>query len=109
MGSSSSNFTESSVRAFCDEIIHEYNVAEGEWTEIKTELLKKSITLGTAAIVGGAFQTAVAPIGIAGTGLSHIVQFIGKKKAFRKKTPMSVFVDLRAKSEFKSSMINTVV
>jgi hypothetical protein len=106
VGSSSSNFTESSIRAFCDEVSHEYNVAEGEWVDIKTSLLKHSITLGTTAIVGGAFQTAVAPIGIVGTGISHVAQFMGKKKAFRKKTPMSVFLDIKSHGDMNRTISN---
>jgi hypothetical protein len=60
-------------------------------------LLKWAVpTIGTA-LVTGIFSPVIAASGLAVAGLGEIIQAEMKRREFRKKVPMSVFIDLERK------------
>jgi hypothetical protein len=94
----------SKSRDFSDELNQAYNEAEAEWQKIDKDLLKwlgRSIAMGVGggglgAVVNGTLGLAVA----AGFGIKAVTELLGAKmdrRAFRKKVPMSVLIDLKQK------------
>ena len=106
--SEKNQFSDSDIRTFCDEIIHQHKIAAAEWDSIKRSLTTQLLTATTASIIGGALKPDFAPLGIAATGLTQGIKFLGKRKDYRKKIPMSVFVDLEERNK-SHSMIGNVV
>jgi hypothetical protein len=94
--------SQSFARDFRDELTQTYNEAQADWRAIDSDLLKWSIPKMAGGLVGG-LATALATgkmaldlpaAGIAIAGVSELVQAAMKRRAFRKKVPMSVFIDL---------------
>jgi hypothetical protein len=74
-----------------------YSEAQAEWGAIDRDLLKWAVpTIGTA-LVTGIFSPVIAASGLAVAGLGEIIQAEMKRREFRKKVPMSVFIDLERK------------
>lgn len=91
--------SETLARDFRDELTHSFNEAKSEWDSIDRDLLRWGIPkFGTAAaasgLVTGHFSPAFAASGFVVAGLSEIVQAEMKRREFRKRVPMSVFIDL---------------
>jgi hypothetical protein len=83
------------ARDFSDELTQAYSDAQAEWGEIDRDLLKWAVPkLGGAAMAGGHFSPLFAAGGVAVAGLNEIIQAELKRRAFRQKVPMSVFIDL---------------
>ena len=76
------------------ELTQAYSEAQAEWGAIDRDLLKWAVpTIGTA-LVTGIFSPVIAASGLAVAGLGEIIQEEMKRREFRKKVPMSVFIDL---------------
>jgi hypothetical protein len=88
---------ESLARDFRDELAEEFAHARGEWDEIDRELVKWATGKAAVAMAGGIFSPAFAVGGLALAGLSEIIQAEMKRREFRLKVPMSVFIDLQRK------------
>jgi hypothetical protein len=87
--------SEAVARDFSDELTQEYKGAEAEWDAIDREFLKWAVPkMGGAALAGGVFSPAFAVGGFAVAGINELIQARLKKREFRKKVPMSVFIDL---------------
>jgi hypothetical protein len=95
--------SESLARDFKDELAGEYAKAQGEWSEIGRDLMKWAIpaiagTIQAAgAILTGHYGLAVPGGGFGLSGVNELIQAHMKRSAFRKKTPLSVFIDLDKK------------
>jgi hypothetical protein len=90
--------SEAVARDFRDELTQAYHEAEADWNAIDRDLLKWAVPkLGGAALVGGAFSPSFAVGGFALAGVSELIQAQLKRREFRKKVPMSVFIDLERK------------
>ena len=85
---------EALARDFRDELTQAFNVAKGEWSGIDRDLMKWGAATVVGAVATGRFSPALALGGFAVAGLSEIIQRESKRREFRKKTPMSVFIDL---------------
>jgi len=101
---------DSLARDFRDELIDEYRKTKAEWEKIARELLMWAG--GTGAVALGALGAkAVIPGGLAlalplaGFGLKTVLKLVetrSKRRDFRRKIPMSVFIDLsRHKARIK--------
>lgn len=89
--------SEAVARDFRDELSQAYAQAQAEWDAIDRELLKWAVpTLGTAAVATGLFSPLIGS-GLAVAGVGELVQSHLKRREFRKKVPMSVFIDLDKK------------
>jgi hypothetical protein len=86
--------SESLARDFRDELTQAYSEAEAEWAAIDRELMKWAVPTFGGALVAGMFSPAFSLGGLAVAGLAEIVQAEMKRREFRKKIPMSVFIDL---------------
>jgi hypothetical protein len=95
--------SESLARDFKDELAGEYAKAQGEWSEIDKDLMKWAIPAigGTihaaSAILAGHYGLAIPGGGFGLNGVNELIQAHMKRSAFRKKTPLSVFIDLDKK------------
>jgi hypothetical protein len=97
------NKADSLARDFRDELTDEYAKAQADWAAIDRDLLK----WGVPAIAGAAqaavsmatghYNLALPGGGFAVKGVSELIQSHLKRKEFRKKTPLSVFIDLEKK------------
>lgn len=97
-GGSDSSKSEAAARDFGDELTQAYNDAKAEWDGIDRDLLKWAVPkLGGAALAGGKFSPLFAAGGFVVAGVSEIIQAEMKRRAFRKRVPMSVFIDLGRK------------
>jgi hypothetical protein len=97
-GSTDPSKSEAAARDFGDELTQAYNEAQAEWNGIDRDLLKWAVPkLGGAALAGGKFSPLFAAGGFAVAGISEIIQAEMKRRAFRQKVPMSVFIDLDRK------------
>jgi len=97
-GSTDASKSEAAARDFGDELTQAYNEAQAEWNGIDRDLLKWAVPkLGGAALAGGKFSPLFAAGGFAVAGISEIIQAEMKRRAFRQKVPMSVFIDLDRK------------
>ena len=85
------------AREFRDELTQTFNESEAEWKAIDRDLLKWGIPKLGGALAAGIFSPAFAAGGFAVAGLSEIIQAEMKRREFRKRIPMSVFIDLANK------------
>ena len=85
--------SESLARDFRDELSQAFSEAQSDWKAIDRELLNWAGPAFSGAIATGGFSLALAA-GFAITGVGAIVQAEMKRKEFRGKVPMSVFIDL---------------
>ena len=85
------------ARDFRDELTQAYSQAQAEWSGIDRDLLKWAVPTLGGAMVTGIFSPAFAIGGLAVAGLGEIIQSQMKRREFRKKVPMSVFIDLEKK------------
>jgi hypothetical protein len=90
------------ARDFRDELAQAFNDARADWSAIDRELLKWGIPKMAGGLAGG-LATAVATghmsLGLPGAGfvlagINELIQARMKRRAFRQKTPMSIFIDL---------------
>jgi len=88
---------------FKDELASEYDKAKADWESIDRELMKWAVP-AIAGIVGsfggiatGQLGIALPSAGFAINGVNELIQAHMKRKEFRKKTPMSVLIDLDEK------------
>jgi hypothetical protein len=92
--------SESLARDFKDELAGEYAKAQAEWSEIDRDLMKWAIpaiggvVTSAAAMVTGHYTLAMPGGGLGLQGVNELIQSSMKRRAFRKKTPLSVFIDL---------------
>jgi len=86
--------SEAVARDFGDELTQAYNDAQAEWKGIDRDLLKWAVPTLGGALVGGFFSPLFVSGGLAVAGLGEIIQAQMKRRAFRQKIPMSVFIDL---------------
>jgi hypothetical protein len=86
---------QATARDFSDELTQAYHDAQAEWGGIDRDLLKWAVPkLGGAALVGGTLSPLFAAGGFVVAGVSEIIQAEMKRRAFRQKVAMSVFIDL---------------
>lgn len=88
---------ESLARDFRDELTQAHGEAQAEWGAIDRDLVKWAVPTLGGALVTGIFSPAFALGGLAVAGLGEIIQAEMKRREFRKKVPMSVFIDLAHK------------
>jgi len=94
--------SETLARDFSDELTQSFNEAKSEWDSIDRDLLKWGIPKIGGAVAGGGlvtghFSPALAASGFVVAGLNEIIQAEMKRREFRKRVPMSVFIDLERK------------
>jgi hypothetical protein len=86
------------ARDFRDELSDEYAKAQADWDAIDRDLMKWPTITGAIAAAGsvatGHYSLAIPGAGFA---VSELIQAHMKRKEFRKKTPLSVFIDLDKK------------
>jgi len=87
--------SESLARDFRDELTQTFNQAQSEWQAIDRELFKWAVPTLGGAIATGAFSLALPTAGFVVAGLGEIIQAEMKRREFRRKVPMSVFIDLQ--------------
>lgn len=90
---------DSVARDFCDELTEEYHKAESEWKEIDRNMFQWfGTTVVGGLLVGGlTFAPPALPalgVGVASAGIFKLIEARTKRKTFKVKFPMSVFVDL---------------
>jgi hypothetical protein len=90
---------QSLARDFCDELRGEHGKAMAEWKAIDRDLLKQFGATVVGGIVGGAFSLQLPLLGVAVAGVAELVNARLKRGEFRKKVPMSVFIDLSARRD----------
>jgi hypothetical protein len=88
---------------FRDELGSEYDKAKADWDAIDRDLMKWAVP-AIAGVVGsiagfatGHFNVAIPGAGFAVQGVNELIQAHLKRQVFRKKTPMSVLIDLSEK------------
>jgi hypothetical protein len=91
--------SETLARDFSDELTQSFNEAKSEWDAIDRDLLKWGIpkiggVVAGSGLVTGHFSPAFAAGGFVVAGVSEIIQAEMKRREFRKRVPMSVFIDL---------------
>ena len=86
--------SEALARDFRDELNQSFNEAKAEWDSIDRELMKWAVPTLGGALVTGHFSPVLALSGFAVAGVAELIQAEMKRKEFRKKVPMSVFIDL---------------
>jgi hypothetical protein len=86
--------SETLARDFVDELTGAFKAAQSEWDAIDRELVKWATGKAAVAMAAGVFSPAFAMGGLALAGLSEIIQAEMKRREFRKRVPMSVFIDL---------------
>jgi hypothetical protein len=91
------------ARDFRDELAGEYAKAQAEWSAIDRDLMKWAVPAigGAIAAAGGLatglYSLAIPGAGFATKGVNELIQAHMKRKEFRQKTPLSVFIDLDKK------------
>jgi hypothetical protein len=95
--------SESLARDFRDELTQAFNEAQADWSLIDRELMKWGVPTVAGGLVSG-LATAFVPghmslslpgmAGFAVAGVGELIQAAMKRREFRKKVPMSVFIDL---------------
>jgi kynureninase len=93
-GEPDANKSEALARDFRDELTQAHNQAKSEWDAIDRDLLKWAIPTLGGALASGAFSLALPVAGFAVAGIGEIIQAEMKRREFRRKVPMSVFIDL---------------
>ena len=86
--------SEALARDLGDELTGAFNAAQSEWDAIDRELVKWATGKAAVAMAAGVFSPAFAMGGLALAGLSEIIQAEMRRREFRKRVPMSVFIDL---------------
>ena len=86
--------SEALARDFADELTGAFRQAQSEWDAIDRELVKWATRTLAGAMAAGVFSPAFAAGGFAVAGLGEIIQAEMKRREFRRKVPMSVFIDL---------------
>lgn len=86
--------SEALARDFGDELTGAFQVAQSEWDAIDRELAKWATRFAGGAMAAGVFSPAFAAGGFAVAGLGEIIHAEMKRREFRKRVPMSVFIDL---------------
>ena len=86
--------SESLARDFRDELTQTYNESEAEWGAIDRDLVKYGGATVAGAIAMGKMSLGLPAAGFAIAGIAELIQTAMKKRAFRKRVPMSVFIDL---------------
>lgn len=89
--------SEALARDFRDELTQAFNDAQADWNAIDRDLVKWTGTALSGAVAAGRFSPEFAAGGFAVAGVAGIVQAEMKRREFRKKIPMSVFIDLEQK------------
>jgi hypothetical protein len=84
------------ARDFGDELAGEYSKAEAEWAQIDRDLVKQFGATLVGGLIGGAFSPFLSTLGFAATGVLELLNAQMQRREFRKKIPMSVFIDLSA-------------
>ncbi len=79
---------------FKDELHHEYITAKSEWDSIDRELVKWTGTVFGGAILSGKFAFGLPTLGFGILGITRLINSKLKRREFRKKVPMSIFIDL---------------
>ena len=87
---------ETLARDFQDELTQAYSEAQAEWGSIDRDLLKWAMPTMGGAQAAGMFSPIVGG-GLAVAGIGEIIQAEMKRREFRRKVPMSVFIDLEHK------------
>ena len=88
---------------FKDELAAEYDKARADWDGIDRQLMKwampaiAGVVGSLGGIVTGHLGVALPSAGFAINGVNELIQAHMKRKEFRKKTPMSVMIDLDEK------------
>jgi len=82
------------ARDFRDELTQAFSNAKADWDAIDRELLKWAVPTLGGAMATGAFSLALPVAGFAVAGVGEIIQAEMKRREFRRKVPMSVFIDL---------------
>ncbi len=88
------------ARDFRDELAGEYAKAQAEWSAIDRDLMKWAVPAigGALAAAGGLItghlNVAIPGAGFVGKGVNELIQAHMKRAEFRKKTALSVFIDL---------------
>lgn len=85
---------EALARDFRDELTGKYNEAKSEWQEIDRLLMKTVGATMTGAIISGKLSFEIPALGFCLASVLTLINARWKRKTFRKKIPMSVFVDL---------------
>lgn len=88
------NKMDSLARDFSDELKDEYHKAEADWQEINTDLIKWAGTTVSGGIITGGLSLEIPALGFGLATVSKLIHTYYKKSTFRKKVPMSVFIDL---------------
>jgi len=85
---------------FADELKEQYSKAESEWEGIDADLRKWLLSRGGlgALIATGGVDWTIPALGFALGGVNQLLTARHERKNFRKNVPLSVFVDLKAKS-----------
>jgi hypothetical protein len=86
------------ARDFQDGLTQAYSEAQAEWSAIDRDLLKWAVPTIGGGLITGIFSPAFAVGGLVVAGLSEIIQAEMKRREFRQKVPMSVFIDLQRNS-----------
>ena len=86
--------SEALARDFGDELAGAFKQAQSEWDAIDRELAKWATRTLAGAMATGVFSPVLAAGGFAVAGLGEIIQAEMKRREFRQKVPMSVFIDL---------------
>ena len=86
--------SEALARDFCDELTQAFNEAKAEWDAIDRDLLKWSVPTLGGALTTGALSLTLPAAGFVVAGIAELIQATMKRREFRKKVPMSVFIDL---------------
>jgi hypothetical protein len=97
-GTSDPDKSESLARDFRDELTQKYSEAQAEWSEIDGDLLKW-VAGGVAGGLAATFATGKMSLelpaaGFVIAGVSELIHAARKRRAFKQKVPMSVFIDL---------------
>lgn len=82
------------ARDFRDELADEYHKAEAEWAEIDRALLKWAGTTVAGGIITGGLSLEIPALGFTLAAVVELIASRMKRREFRKKVPISVFVDL---------------
>jgi hypothetical protein len=90
---------ESLARDFRDELVDAYQNAESEWLKIDRELAMwaggtAAAAVGASSVIPGGLSIALPLVGFGMTTVIKLIEARSKRKEFRKKVPMSVFIDL---------------
>lgn len=89
------NRMESVARDFAAELVEEHKKSEADWRDISTQAGTRAFKTTGAAVVAGAFKPEFAIPGYGITLVAELIDLKRKRRSFRDRNPMSVFVDLR--------------